>query len=256
MILFCRPKTTVFVFLGITISALYLTYRIYSLIKIHLELAPICRSLNEKFKGCNEAFVNPKRAIFQELLRKWIDLVEKNNISYVLSYGSLLGQYRNQDIIPWDYDVDILVKDSSFTVLQRMTTPRNFIEGGDSLFHFVVQPEYTKPSSEIRRWNCNGKVVEGQPDHCSFIGPIARLIKGLDFLDIFGVRIKQGWAYESYEKKYFKVSDLFPATECLFMDILTQCPQNSKNVLETFFHSLRQPCYCDQGKWKVLWRGL
>ena len=82
---------------------------------------------------------------------------------------------------------------------------------------------------------------------------MARLIKGYDFVDIFGVSIKDGWAYEAYEKKYFRLSNLFPAVDCRFMDILTKCPRNSKSVLETYFHALRRPCRCVDGDWKVVY---
>ena len=93
--------------------------------------------------------------------------------------------------------------------------------------------------------------MTGQPDHCSFIGPIARLIKGFAFLDIFGLKIEGNYAYESYEKKYFRLDDIFPEQDCFFMNIKTKCPHNKKKVLETFFHSLQQPCVCIDGKWIV-----
>lgn len=35
---------------------------------------------------------------------------EKNNINYSLAYGSLLGMVRDGGQIPWDYDVDIMIK--------------------------------------------------------------------------------------------------------------------------------------------------
>ena len=61
------------------------------------------------------------------------------------------------------------------------------------------------------------------------------MIKDFVYLDIFGVNIKEGWAFEAYEKLYFRVSDLFPGRDCLFMGIPTKCPQNSQKVLQTFY---------------------
>ena len=33
-----------------------------------------------------------------------------NNITYILAYGTLLGSYISHDILPWDDDLDLLVK--------------------------------------------------------------------------------------------------------------------------------------------------
>lgn len=160
---FLRTKPAFIFALFVFFVALYLAYQIYLLVITYKEFTPICLKLNEKFKArsCEAKLsVNSKRELFQELLKEWISLVNGSNVSYVLSSGSLLGQYRTQDIIPWDYDLDVLVKEESFSALQRMTTPRNFVEGVDSSFHFVVQPEYAlKPPSKLKRWNCNNKVL-------------------------------------------------------------------------------------------------
>lgn len=49
-------------------------------------------------------------------------ICEKNNISYQLAYGSLLGAIRDGGQIPWDYDVDVFVsyeeKDKLIDALQ------------------------------------------------------------------------------------------------------------------------------------------
>lgn len=248
---FCARRAKTVIFLGLTsIILIYIVYNIYLIIAARIEREEICENLNNKYKKCDSLKINPKRAIFQELLREWVKIAVRNNISYVLSSGSLLGQYRNGDVIPWDIDVDVILQDTLFSKLEKITTPRTFTQGADSAFHFVVQPEYTGPS-QMRRWNCNGQVVNGQPDHCSFIGPIARLIKGFDFVDIFGLKVEGNFAYEGYEKKYFRVDDIFPGKDCFFMEVKTKCPQNVKKVLETFFHSIRQPCVCINGTWKV-----
>ena len=245
----CTLKTSTFLTL-ILIIVLYIAYYIYLIVATYIERKEICEKLNNKYKKCDSVTSNPKRAIFQELLRKWIHLADRENINYVLSSGSLLGQYRNQDVIPWDTDIDVMLQDTMISKLQEITTPRNFTQGADKALHFVVQPDYYTPS-RMRRWNCNGQVVKGQPDHCSFIGPIARLIKGFDFVDIFGLEIQANFAYEGYEKKYFRVDDIFPSKDCFFMKIKTKCPRNTKKILEIFFRSVHQPCVCVAGMWKI-----
>ena len=165
MVLYPRRAKT-FTFLGLTLIVLiYIVYNIYLIIATYIERKEICEKLNIKYKKCDTLKSNPKRPIFQELLRGWIKIAERNNISYVLSSGSLLGQYRNGDVIPWDIDVDIMLQDSLIYQLEKITTPRNFTQGADNAFHFVVQPEYTTPS-QMRRWNCNGQVSSKPPSCC------------------------------------------------------------------------------------------
>ena len=38
-----------------------------------------------------------------------INLLKKNNISYWLCHGTLLGIVRDKNLIPWDHDIDIAV---------------------------------------------------------------------------------------------------------------------------------------------------
>ncbi len=49
-----------------------------------------------------------------ELLKFTTDLFHKNNIEYIILFGTLLGSIRHNGIIPWDTDIDIGVYDESF----------------------------------------------------------------------------------------------------------------------------------------------
>ena len=48
---------------------------------------------------------NRKRLV--EILTRWMDIAEELNITYMLTYGSLLGAWRNGEVIPYDTDMDI-----------------------------------------------------------------------------------------------------------------------------------------------------
>jgi lipopolysaccharide cholinephosphotransferase len=50
-----------------------------------------------------------KKALLVEMLKKLDTFFAKNNITYYLAYGTLLGAVRHKGFIPWDDDVDLLV---------------------------------------------------------------------------------------------------------------------------------------------------
>jgi hypothetical protein len=59
-------------------------------------------------------------AIDLPLLRAWISLSSKHAIPYSVYWGTLLGQVRNQRIIPYDLDVDVVVGKLGLRIVQAM----------------------------------------------------------------------------------------------------------------------------------------
>lgn len=51
-----------------------------------------------------ENAINLKKALF-----KFDDMMKNLNITYALIYGTLLGAYRNNCLLPWDHDIDVRV---------------------------------------------------------------------------------------------------------------------------------------------------
>lgn len=107
--------------------------------------------------GCPD---NPWRdAGLTELFQKWINISKQYNIEYVLCGGSLLGAMRNNDIIPYDSDIDVLIDINYFTTMRRLAERRNFSRS-DRKIHLVLQPEFTLniPVEKRKRYDCQGKV--------------------------------------------------------------------------------------------------
>ena len=102
---------------------------------------------------------HPRRGAYRELFRRWAALAEKHNVSYALACGSLLGQYRNEDMIPWDTDIDVYVDMKYYRHLKRLGHPRNFRGNSDDEYRLIVQPDFdVRGEREPRRWNCVGEV--------------------------------------------------------------------------------------------------
>lgn len=60
---------------------------------------------------------------FQSLYKYYfnilIDFFEKYNIPYSLAYGTLLGAYRNNDMIEWDSDIDLFITKESEELIRK-----------------------------------------------------------------------------------------------------------------------------------------
>ena len=102
---------------------------------------------------------HPRRGAYRELFRRWAAFAEKHNVSYALACGSLLGQYRNEDMISWDTDIDVYVDMKYYHRLKRLGHPRNFRGNSDDEYRLIVQPDFdVRGEREPRRWNCVGEV--------------------------------------------------------------------------------------------------
>ena len=55
-----------------------------------------------------------------EIWDKFTDICQQNNIAYVLYGGSLLGSYRHHGMVPWDDDIDVIMKMDDVTKLQEV----------------------------------------------------------------------------------------------------------------------------------------
>ena len=78
-----------------------------------------------------------------DILEKVIDVCDKNNIKYFLASGTLLGAVRHKGFIPWDDDIDLVMKREDYNrfleiaeksikypyFLQCYKTEKNYMRG-------------------------------------------------------------------------------------------------------------------------------
>lgn len=58
--------------------------------------------------------------ILYEILYTFDDFCKENDIHYFLAYGTLLGAVRHNGIIPWDDDVDVMMKRQEYERFEKL----------------------------------------------------------------------------------------------------------------------------------------
>lgn len=82
------------------------------------------------------------------ILKKVVDLCEKNDIKYFLHYGTLLGSIRHQGFIPWDDDIDITMKRNDYNLF--LDIAKNKLSEEFFVQHYTTDKNYTRVIIKIR----------------------------------------------------------------------------------------------------------
>ena len=221
-----------------------------STIKSNVEWLEIPEGRDYSDYGDNTCGDNPDRHVLKTLFKHWIEIAETNNISYFLFGGTLLGSWRNSDVIPYDSDLDILVDRADNMKLEATKNKRNFSEN-DNEIHLVLQEDWRLSYTKRSRISCTGEVVPRMVDECSFQDPLGRVIMANRHLDIYEYEWRNGTIYESadFEKVYLP-KDVFPLKYCKFMGLQTFCPKYPKAILNIWYgKNLRPSKQCKNKKW-------
>lgn len=83
-----------------------------------------------------------------ELLDKFIDVCERNQIDYYLAFGSCLGTIRHKGFIPWDINIDVFLNYEEFKKLDDAMHKENLVnmqwccpEGKARMFPFLIRDD-------------------------------------------------------------------------------------------------------------------
>jgi len=186
------------------------------------------------------------------ILRRWHDIATQNNITYFLTYGSLIAATRDGNFVPWDTDLDIYTDMRDNVKLDAIQNKRNFDTRSDS-FHLVLDVDWRVfPVTSRRRVTCDGKM--NTRDSCTFNGPVGRLIKGYEkYLDIWDLEIINGMAYDRYGPGYhYPLEDIYPLKKCKLSGITAFCPKNPKVIFDAFYGKdakMAPGWRCRKGRW-------
>ena len=193
--------------------------------------------------SCSEDSI--MRETLRRIFLKWTSIANQYKVPYFLNYGTLLGAWRNGDIIPGDTDIDLNIEIEDIRKLETFQT-----HGG---FRLYIQKDWKLPEDQRRRFNCDGKSVNSQVDNCSFIEPIARLIElSSGFrIDIYAAHIVFDTVLMFSDDKWdFRRDQLLPLRRCKFMGVDSFCPNKPKEILTSFYgQNLRPLKICKNKIW-------
>lgn len=81
---------------------------------------------------------------------KFIDKIcRENNLQYFLMYGTLIGAVRNEGIIPWDDDIDVMMPRSDYENLIQYCQDNKSAMENFKLFENSLIPDYPHPIARM-----------------------------------------------------------------------------------------------------------
>lgn len=85
------------------------------------------------------------QAMELDILKKFKDFAQKNNIEYYLCGGTLLGAIRHKGFIPWDDDIDICIPRKSYDRLIELVKDNRYIDDTSLKFCLPLDKNYIYP---------------------------------------------------------------------------------------------------------------
>ena len=82
-----------------------------------------------------------------DIMRRFVQFCEENNLRYFIDYGTLLGAVRHQGFIPWDDDIDISMLRADYEKMQHLAM-KEF--AGDIFFQSTYTDSQVMQVTKIR----------------------------------------------------------------------------------------------------------
>ncbi|MCS4536839.1 MULTISPECIES: diacylglycerol cholinephosphotransferase Mf1 [unclassified Mycoplasma] len=94
-----------------------------------------------------------------KLLNELVDILTQNNFKYSLAYGTLLGAVRNNDLIEWDADIDIIITKSALDFLIAKY-PDRIVTNENTKHHFLTFPRFVDSLSNVDVKDPNSQYID------------------------------------------------------------------------------------------------
>lgn len=92
-----------------------------------------------------ELSIEDIKRVSSDILRAYDLVCQKNNISYSVFYGTLLGAIRHHGFIPWDDDIDVIMTREEYLKFVRVIQEENPFSGEILLFDVERTSDYSLP---------------------------------------------------------------------------------------------------------------
>ena len=89
-----------------------------------------------------------QQASFKVLL-KFKEICDKNNFEYFLAFGTLIGAIRHKGFIPWDDDIDVVMKRSEYEKFVKFCIEHPEELKPFELLHYKTNKDYIYPIARI-----------------------------------------------------------------------------------------------------------
>ena len=77
----------------------------------------------------------------KEILTRWMEVTSRHNITTMMTWGSLLGVWRDGDVIPWDTDIDVFTLSRDNELLNCIQDGRGWNTHSED-FHLVLDIDW------------------------------------------------------------------------------------------------------------------
>ena len=130
------------------------------------------------------------------------DILEKRQIPYFLTYGSLLGAVRHQGFIPWDDDFDLYLFDDSYE--EAMTALREELPEDMFLEYWETEPKFFHAWAHVKdvhsRTECEFFPHDGHYAHQGISLDLYK-VKRMPFSSVASYRLGENIAYLDRRKE-------------------------------------------------------
>ena len=196
----------------------------------------------------------PRRVSFEEykeymqLLQTFLSLIESADATYVMYYGTLLGSYRTHNMLPWDQDIDLIVKyDDMCKIIESVK------QLGDEATHtaiaYYLHFQKDKPfhGMEFRDLDCKALTEKNMFYNFKFFPTNASLVienYKWPMIDVFLFQENTTHVWILYGRYtiYIKRERFYPLSRRPFGHLWLQSPRDVNHSLHALFGNFEDVC--------------
>jgi len=159
---------------------------------------------------------------------------EKAKLTHFIAYGTLLGAVRNQKIIPWTTDVDLVIDSGNWTGLAKTLKNSNVLAKHGLKFFF--DPGFGKDlgriciSEDAKKWIGYAKNIPEKSVYYDTGYPYVDIYKGIDVPNMVG-KYRVMWGPGCT----FNKSDIYPLGKVDLLGHKFAAPRNPDAILSQIY---------------------